>query len=516
MESYIPTRKKLTNGRQLLTAVDWRLLATAVFLFCLFVAGFTFVQYGTTGLAGNDGYYHMKMGYLIRTQGLTPEFPYLPHTILNATQFYDHHLLYHVYLALFATVDPALDGGLSLTQGAKIASIVLPSFLFLAVWWLLREQKVPYAAIWSLALFASSEAFLYRMSMPRAQAASLLILIIGLHLLLQSKFKWLLPLGFIFVWTYNAFPLLLIVSGTYFIATMLLERKFAWQAILYPLAGIGLGLIMNPYFPENVTFIMGHLSPKLGESATKVGNEWTPYRTATLIENSAVALTAVMLGTFSLGWQKERIDKKTLIALGLVIVFGFMLFKSRRFVEYFPAFALIFLAFSSAPLIQSWHAKLSHGRPAFHHLLPSAMLLLLAIPLTTSLQDGRELLSRSKPADQYTAAALWLHENTPANSTIFQTDWDDFTRLFFYHNDAIYTAGLDPTFMELHDPELFTLWRDITQGKVDQPGQIIQTQFGSDYIFTDLKHGSFLDEAKQDPLLEEIYRDEYAVIFAIH
>lgn len=56
---------------------------TAVLLLLVFITGFAIVQYATPSLAGNDGYYHMKMGYLIRTQGLKPDFPYLPYTILN-------------------------------------------------------------------------------------------------------------------------------------------------------------------------------------------------------------------------------------------------------------------------------------------------------------------------------------------------------------------------------------------------------------------------------------------------
>src|SRR5690606_17430133 len=123
-----------------------RLLAIAAILFAAFCAGLAYVQYGASGLVGNDGYYHMKMGYLMRTQGLKPSFPYLPLTILNEASFYDHHMLYHAYLALFAGLDPALDGGASLTQGAKVASIVLPALAFLAAWWLLRRQNVPFAA----------------------------------------------------------------------------------------------------------------------------------------------------------------------------------------------------------------------------------------------------------------------------------------------------------------------------------------------------------------------------------
>jgi hypothetical protein len=184
--------------------IEVRTLFTGIFLLMLFIALFAAVQFATPGLAGNDGYYHVKMGYLLRQEGLKPAFTALPTTILNEEAFYDHHLLYHVYLSLFAAVDPAVDGGLQLTQGAKMASILLPALAFLAIWWLLRGQGVPWAPLWALALFAVSEAFLYRMSMPRAQSGSLLILVLGLHWLLNGRYRLLLPLGFLYVWFYNA------------------------------------------------------------------------------------------------------------------------------------------------------------------------------------------------------------------------------------------------------------------------------------------------------------------------
>ena len=282
------------RGLLVVQRIDARMILTAVTLLAFFIALFAAIQFATPGLAGNDGYYHIKMGYLIREEGLKPAFTALPHTILNEEAFYDHHLLYHVYLALFAGVDPVVDGGLQLTQGAKLASILLPALAFLAIWWLLRAQQVPWPALWTIGLFAVSEAFLYRMSMPRAQSGSLLILIVGLHWLLNGRYRLLLPLGFVYVWFYNAFPLLLAMAGVYVLATWMLDRRFAWQALLYPAAGIGLGLLINPYFPQNVTFIAGHLLPKVGESATKVGNEWTPYRTWTVVENSGPALAAVL------------------------------------------------------------------------------------------------------------------------------------------------------------------------------------------------------------------------------
>ena len=52
-------REKYDKG---LSHVNWRVIGIGLFLLTLFIVGFGLVQYGTAGLAGNDGYYHMKMG----------------------------------------------------------------------------------------------------------------------------------------------------------------------------------------------------------------------------------------------------------------------------------------------------------------------------------------------------------------------------------------------------------------------------------------------------------------------
>ena len=203
----LPAAVKDSIIQRAVARLNTRALLTGAILFALFSALFAFVQFGTTALADNDGFYHLRMAALIRQYGLRVPFIWLPLSILNPQAFYDHHLLYHVYLSLFA-------GGSdqAILIAAKWASVFMPAAAFVAIWWLLRGQQVRYAAIWALGLFAVSEAFLYRMSMPRAQAASLLVLALGLHWLLQRKFVWLIPLGFLYVWLYNAFPLLLVIG----------------------------------------------------------------------------------------------------------------------------------------------------------------------------------------------------------------------------------------------------------------------------------------------------------------
>jgi hypothetical protein len=126
-----------------------------------------------------------------------------------------------------------------------------------------------------------------------------------------------------------------------------------------------------------------------------------------------------------------------------------------------------------------------------------------------------EQIDKSKPYRLYAGASAWLEQNTPAGALVFQTDWDDFPRLFFYNTHNTYLAGLDPTYMQLYDAKLYDLWVNITRGNVKQPSQVILDSFGARYVHTDLKHSNFIDVASDDPGLKEVYRDDDAVIFEV-
>jgi hypothetical protein len=490
----------------------WRAIIPALLeagvVFGICAALLAAVQYGTAGLVDNDAYYHTRMGQLIREQGLTPPFVWLPYTILAPASFYDHHMLFHVYLALF-TGDGRPE---TMIAGAKLASVIMPALATLAVWSLLRSQGVAWPALWAIGLLALSEAFVFRMSMVRAQAASVLVLALALQLLLERRYALLLPLGFFYVWLYNAFPLLLVAAGTYIIATLLAERRLAWRALLYPALGIALGLVINPYFPENVLFTVQHLGPKIGAPTIGVGSEWYPYNTWTLVENSGFALAIWLLGVLGLGLRGRPIDRATLTALGLSIVFGLMLFKSRRFIEYFPPFALVFAALSLAPLVGPWLAR----RLAWQRrLVLVAAAGALALPMGLTLAKARESFSGTTLHQTFAGASGWLAANAEPGSIVFQTDWDDFPMLFFFNPSNRYIVGLDPTYMELHDRQLWDEWVAITRGQVEQPGAAIRSRFGATHVVSDLEHEDFIRAAQRDPLLVEVYRDQHAVVFAV-
>jgi hypothetical protein len=508
----------------------WRDNRTGLLLWLVFLLFLGLIQFSTPSLPDNDGYYHIKLAYLMRTEGLKPDFVWLPLSILNPREFYDHHFGFHVALMPFTFGD--------LRLGAKWAAVVFGSLALLSVWSLLKNQRVPLAWLWALGLMAVSEAFVFRMSITRAQSLSLAVLMLAMDWLLRKRLARLALLAAAFVWLYDAFPLLPVIAAIYVLAAWMIERRLDLRPVLLVGLGTAAGLLFNPYFPHNIVFAAQHILPKLGDATSvSVGNEWYPYTTAQLLDNSLLAVGAFVSGGLALGLSGRRMDLRTAFSFLLAGLFGLMLMQSRRFVEYFPPFALVFAAFAWSPFFTRFsgnrrmgiqqEAQAPSDRAGASHLLPSlrtrakewlpAAILVAALlsGLGPTFSKAEGSLQASKPYETYAAASAWLAANTPANSRVFQTDWDDFPRLFYYNTHNTYLIGLDPTYMQIYNPALYALWVDITHGKVERPSAAIDEKFGARYVLTDMRHGAFLKRAAQDPGMAEVYRDGEAVIFAI-
>jgi len=214
-------------------------------------------------------------------------------------------------------------------------------------------------------------------------------------------------------------------------------------------------------------------------------------------------------------------DVRTAFALLVSLLFGLMLFQARRFVEYFPPFALIFAAFAWAPLFPApesagFREEISSPALLIRARLPSLVLALaVSLSLVRTLSAARSQMSDLKPYDLYAGASKWLEQNTEERELIFQTDWDDFPRLFFYNIHNTYLIGLDPTYMQLYNQELYDLWVPVVRGEVKQPSQFIANVFHAHYVVTDLDHKAFIERAIKDPYMEMVYQDDQSVIFKL-
>src|ERR1700754_1830931 len=126
-------------------------------------------------------------------------------TTLNAKDYVDHHLLFHVFQMPFASfADPRL--------GAKVASIIFGSLAVILCYWLLIRYRIRYIFVWLIALLACSAPFLFRMNMAKAPPLAVIYLVIAVHLFFRRKYWFLLPLAFVFTLTYDMFVLLIIAA----------------------------------------------------------------------------------------------------------------------------------------------------------------------------------------------------------------------------------------------------------------------------------------------------------------
>jgi len=480
-----------------------------------------------------DGYYHIKWARLIwenwRAKHFLPTFIWLPLTTLNAHDYVDHHLLFHVLLIPFTWFR-------DMQTGAKVAAVLFATLAVFSCYWLVVRHEIRHRLIWLIALLACSAPFLYRLNMTKAPPFAIIFLVAGTHFLFKRKFWPLLPLAFVFALTYDMFVLLIMAVAIWTIVIGWTEERFEWRPLTWVLLGSVLGLVINPYFPHNLYLFYEHarVMIRAGDSATKRGNEWYPYDTREFVINCYVALAAMLIGylTFDTGDRKGAERPLYFLILSTLLMLMTTLWK--RFAEYFPPFAILFAAFT---LEQFWR-----GRAVFTHLPrdvledlqpyldrqePTAAakeqrqqaawrmvkVSLVGVVLFTALlanvyRTARDI-SESEPRDYYANGAAWMRANIPAGQIVFNTDWDDFPRLFFYDPTHVYVSGLDPTYLWDKNPQLSKLYVKITTGDEEDPGPLIRDRFGALWVFSDntKDHDAFYDNALRSGWFDRVYED---------
>ena len=514
MQSAPEPQKNLTvyssSKTRLLRSPKWSspsVLITFAFLFSFAIL--FWIQFASSNLVDYDGYYHIKISSLIREHGIPTDFPWLPYTILDESRFTDHHFLFHLLQLPFTYIG-------DLRLAAKVSAVFFASCTFTFLAGLLRRHRVPYPFLWLVLVFASASPFLYRMSMPRAQSVSLLLQLLIFHLILERRYRSLLAVCAMFVWAYNAFPTVAILAGIGFLTELLCTRRYDFRLILYPVAGIFIGLVVNPYFPNNIAFLWSHIGPKIfaGTYQTSVGGEWYPYTSLQLLRLCFVSIAAFGVALAVTNRKEWLSDRPRLFWMLTAAVYLVLLLKSRRFVEYFPPFAVLALAFSVRGLLRrrnlsSW---VTNDRRLAVAVGAGVVLCgLFAYTVYGAWSDVRG----SHRWDAYRGAAHWLQANTPPQSIVFHADWDDFPMLFFFNTHNRYIAGLDADFMRLRNEPLYRKYEEITQGRMTAPADFIRRVFRSQYVFTDQEHGDFIRNLQKSGKAVEVYNDSFTKIFKL-
>ena len=500
-----------------------------------------------------DGYYHIKWSQLLWenfSQGKwLPAFEWLPLTVLNPTDYADHHFLFHLLQIPFLWFfEPVL--------AAKISTIFYGTFAIFSVYWLITKYGVKHQLIWLAAILTCATAFFYRMNMGKAPPLTIIITVLGIHLLFQRKYVWLAPLMFAFVWTYSLFPLLWFAAIIWTLIIAWNEHKFEWQPLAYTTGGMIAGNIINPYFPQNLGLFTEHFWTKfkVGQDfAVAVGGEWYPYTGMELLTDFPIALGAMLIGYILFMPKNGKLPERATFFLVFASILVAAQFRSKRFAEYFPPFAILFAAFSwqaftapkAAELPEEFARELDpffdkgEAKPvdSFWVNARAASVWVIGITLTVvflvslvgfhrlglDIQGTAESIASNDSNNRYKRAMEFATgldesgaENIPKGELIFNCTWDDFPKLFFHNTKHRYVYGLDPNYLYSEDPELYKLLKDLTEGKVDDPAPMIRDKFGARYIFADAKENvDMLAKALDSGWVETIYEDEEARLLKI-
>ena len=515
-------------------------------------AVFWYLQFSTGSLCCGDydAYYHFRWSRMLwegmRTGHFPPSFDALPLTTLNPKDYVDHHFLFHVLQIPFTFFS-------DFQTGAKIGTWLFACLAIFSCYWLLVRNRVSYPLVWLVAVIGSSAPFLYRMNMGKAMSVTIVLLVAGIHLLFEKKYRWLLPLAFVFALTYDMVFLLWAMVFFWFVVTVWRERSlnrevaWAFAALGLVFAGTALGFIINPYFPHNLQLLYEHLLIKLTPSdfTTTVGSEWYPYSTWEFLGNCGVALAAMVVGyvSFKDSGSEGRQRAFLLMLFSTLLMLANM--RWRRFAEYFPPFAVLFAAFAAEPLIRRAREMYAAREPAaesseaegearaaeparvenaraWEMILVSTAFVLLAAPMVWYAKVTAQDIAGMAGPDLYKGGMEWLSKHAEPGELIVNTDWDDFPKLFFYNPHLAYVSGLDPTYLLDKDRKLaelhgkITIAHDLSDEEVANLGPTIRDNFCvgegekkrcARYVFTDHEHEDFFNDALDSGWFDEVYTD---------
>lgn len=554
-EASRPTPKPKSKLRAYLETEEATRMVYLIFGLIAIAMVMFFLQFRTTAICCGDwdGYYHIRWSVVLweslsSGKGL-PSFDWLPLTVLNPADYNDHHFLFHLlqipFLWFFGPV-----------MAAKVAAVVFSTLAIFSVYWLLHHYKVDYQLIWLGGILTCAHMFYYRMNMAKAPPLTIIITIAGIYLLFERKYIWLLPLMFAFVWTYSLFPLLFIAAVIWALIIGWNERKFEWRPIAYTGIGMIAGNVINPYFPHNLKLFWEHAYTKIkigSDFAVAVGGEWYPYSGMELLTHFPIAMIAMLIGYILFVPKGGKLPEKATFFLMFVTILLAAQFRSKRFAEYFPPFAILFGAFSWQAFFTKTPAELPEDfrlaiepyldvdkKPAKHRsweLARDVFVWSLGIFLFIYFLVGMVGLQRfgidhgglmatiagNEANDRYERAMEWATgtredgtENMPAGARIFNANWDDFPKLFFFNQKHNYVYGLDPNYLFSKNPELYKLLLEITEGKTDEAGPLIRDRFGADYVFVDARENEQMVVKLLDTGWADIvYEDDEAKILKI-
>ena len=482
----------------------------AVFVLALVCFGIVFQSLPV--LYDTDSYYHLAIARTYARHGIVDSLPWAQLSLLH--EFGDKEVLFHLLLAPVAdTADPSAGGrwALALLNAALAATLAALGFAAIGRWGLLTPVLV----------YAGSLDFLGRAIRLRPEILSLLLLLAAVWCAGRRRYRWLGLVAALYALSYTAFHALGGLALAWFAQQWWSRGRREWGLLLYPILGLGLGLVVHPHFPRNlVVWKVQSVDFFQQKSVLNVGSEIGAHSAPDLVWLNL----AWIVGLWAL-WRScspgknppgtaddTMADLLWMTAAAFAVLYLLML----RFSVYFLPFATLAVLFEirrrggrrTASTALPWSGR---GRTLHLGIFAAAALLLGA---TRSVELLRGLSQEGGPVPR---EAEWraFGQSLPPGARV-AAEWGSTHIYMFWAPQATFLNVLDPVFMNVRYPRAYQALRAIFEDREADIPLALKAELGCDYLALSRFHqpSSLVRRLDGDPRLRRRYQG-YTLLYEL-
>ena len=489
------------------SAAPWALLA---YVLCLY--GATAVL--QDGLFERDGYYHARVSQMALGRGFTRSFPWTQLSTWR-DRYCDKEVLFHLAMAPFTLLGDAPIGG------ARAFVVLLSVTVVALLFWLLRAHGVPWPAFFAALPLAAGGLFLARLGMIRSHVLSMALLLLGVHFLLQRRWRALVVLGFVYAWSYTV-PFVLVMTAIPFaMGRWLAGGGLDWRSVAASGGGAVLGLAIHPYSPLTLETLLTYVQifrvgmQGVGRSGFELGNEIYPYPLPVLWDIYPLLLLLAVALVLVVLVRRRALSAEAIGAAAAATFWLGMTLASARFVEYQVLLLAVAVALVVRDLVRGGGPEGRLARhPRWGPAIAVASLSLLVAFHARSMRFYAVYQSSAAPARFFDGAGEWMARNLYAGETVINLYWDDFPDLYYSAPRQHYLWGLDPVYSIRYDGERALALERARRRAEPLDGAALKRTFQSRWLVLRAARARRYPELSRPPF-HLAYGDEAAAVYRI-
>jgi hypothetical protein len=452
----------------------------AVFLFFLVLN--TLIYFTVSNVSsGDDQWFYFKMAYLLRTEGwgAIVHFKGAYFTELVQGGYAYAFGLYHYFLIPFTFFSNKI-------VGLKLSGLFFASLVPALTYSTLRKFDFKNSLVWVTTFFyaLASVNFTFRLFLNRPFVLDGALLMLEIYLINKKKYWAIFFVSLINTWWHPAtFWLPLVLVSCFEVIRLMHKRKLDLRLIGASIAGSLGGFMffpphshtflspLNPfYFIKTLfSFVYGLGSgPKIIEGAENYKGDIFGL----LGQSEILLILLVFYIVFSViiylnrrnngedldGREDRIILRESVFFITSIVFLGFVF--SKRFEDLLVPIVLLASLIAFQMLWDSGYLKVESM--VVKKIIRYSFLVLLAIFVSNRILDIRNTIGSDKKFLNYEKVGNWLKNNTQQGEIVFNTDFGQFNRLFFYDSWNNYIVGLEPKNLYEYDQEYYWLWHNIT------------------------------------------------------